>query len=55
MRRCIGNERHPNIERITISMGLTQFYDDTYESAFSRADIALHAAKHNGRNCIVSA
>ena len=56
MRRCIENEKHPNVERITISMGLTQLFDDdTYESAFSRADIALYAAKHNGRNCIVSA
>ena len=56
MRRCIENEKHPNIERITVSMGLTQLYDDdTYESAFSRADIALYAAKNNGRNCIVSA
>ena len=56
MRRCIANEKYPNIESITISMGLTQLYDDdTYESAFSRADIALYAAKNSGRNCIVSA
>ena len=56
MRACIENARPPNIERITISMGVTQVYDDdTYESAFSRADIALYAAKNNGRNCIVSA
>ena len=56
MRRCIENEKHPTVERITISMGLTQLCDDdTYESAFSRADIALYAAKNNGRNCIVSA
>ena len=56
MRACIENDKSPNIERITISMGLTQLYDDdTYESAFSRADIALYAAKNNGRNCIVSA
>ena len=56
MRACIENEKHPNIERITVSMGLTQLYDDdTFESAFSRADIALYAAKNNGRNCIVCA
>ena len=56
MRRCIENEKYPNIERITISVGLTQLYDDdTYESAFSRADIALYAAKNSGRNCVVSA
>ena len=56
MRACIENEKHPKINRLTISMGLTQLYDDdTFESAFNRADVALYAAKNNGRNCVVSA
>lgn len=41
---------------ITISCGITQFaLDDTDESAFNRADIALYEAKNNGRNqCIIN-
>jgi len=41
---------------ITISCGITQFVlDDSSESAFNRADIALYEAKKNGRNqCIIN-
>lgn len=56
IRLCIQNTKFPGIEHITISVGITQLYpDDTSNSIFNRADIALYAAKESGRNRIVAA
>lgn len=56
IRSIFENEKFPEVEKVTISLGVTQFYtDDTSDSIFSRADIALYAAKESGRNKIVVA
>jgi len=42
---------HGKIIKITVSCGITSFIEgDTHESMFERADKALYAAKHGGRN-----
>ncbi|MEJ2763834.1 ABC transporter substrate binding protein [Photobacterium sp. MCCC 1A19761] len=44
-----------NVARITISIGTASFADaDTFESILHRADQALYAAKHNGRDQVVA-
>lgn len=40
--------------RITISAGVTRFFEDTTESLIARADKLLYMAKENGRNRVVS-
>lgn len=56
IRVCIENEKFPHLERITICLGVTEFYDDdSLKSIMSRADIALYAAKESGRNKVVTA
>lgn len=56
IRQCIANEKFPNIEHMTICLGITQLYaDDSSNAIFNRADIALYAAKNDGRNKVVSA
>ena len=56
MRLCIENTNFPNINKLTASIGVTEYYqDDNSSTIFSRADIALYAAKESGRNKVVSA
>ncbi|MEJ8476016.1 GGDEF domain-containing protein [Roseibium algae] len=44
-----------NLGRITVSIGISTFKpDDTAHSLIARADEALYAAKHGGRNMIMS-
>lgn len=56
IRLCIENEKFPNINNMTISLGITNFHtDDTVLSLFHRADTALFSAKKTGRNRVVVA
>ncbi|MBB4841828.1 diguanylate cyclase [Paucibacter oligotrophus] len=42
-----------DIERVTISMGVTQWQrGESANSFYERADRALYASKHGGRNCV---
>lgn len=43
-----------NPRNVTVSLGATMIqHDDTFETAFKRADLALYDAKSQGRNCVV--
>ncbi|WP_252724257.1 GGDEF domain-containing protein [Vibrio hepatarius] len=41
-------------DRCTASFGVTQLYDEEWQSAVERADIALYNAKTNGRNRVIN-
>jgi diguanylate cyclase (GGDEF)-like protein len=44
----------PQVGRVTVSIGVTSLHPgDTGSAAFGRADEALYAAKHRGRNCVL--
>ncbi len=46
----------PSGLRVTASIGVAQLRpQDSYESVFSRADLAMYEAKRAGRNCVASA
>ena len=54
--REIIEELDPSGLRVTASFGTAQLRpEDSYETLFSRADMAMYAAKRAGRNCVVSA
>lgn len=56
IRLCVEKENFPSVEKITLSLGVTQFNtEDTKDSVFNRADIALYGAKEAGRNKVVTA
>ena len=49
-------KHHDEIVSITVSCGITSFIKgDSHESMFERADKALYAAKHSGRNKCLAA
>jgi diguanylate cyclase (GGDEF)-like protein/PAS domain S-box-containing protein len=51
LRLAIENATFPTIEKVTVSIGLSEFdVDDTFSNLFKRADKALYYAKNNGRN-----
>jgi diguanylate cyclase (GGDEF)-like protein len=50
---AIGLERWLGERRITVSIGVTtSIAEDTVSGVLRRADAALYAAKHAGRNCV---
>jgi diguanylate cyclase (GGDEF)-like protein len=56
IRQLIENEKFPDVGLVTICLGVTQYYEnDTSGSLFSRADVALYAAKNAGRNRVTVA
>ncbi|MCV2356362.1 GGDEF domain-containing protein [Paucibacter sp. B2R-40] len=59
MRSCVAASRirrgdtEQDIKRVTISLGVTQMrVGECAETFFKRADRALYASKHTGRNCV---
>lgn len=55
IRLSVSNEKFPVVGHITISLGVSQLLDeDKLQSLFKRTDLALYAAKNEGRNCVVS-
>jgi diguanylate cyclase (GGDEF)-like protein len=51
LRKKIEKEAFPVVGSITCSIGISiSVPEDTFETLFHRADEALYAAKHNGRN-----
>jgi len=54
MRRNVGQYPFPQVGRVTVSIGFTQVLGaDAPSAAFSRADEAVYAAKHGGRDQVV--
>ncbi|MEA3641008.1 MAG: sensor domain-containing diguanylate cyclase [Lamprobacter sp.] len=52
LRQTIAEASFPVIERLTVSIGVTEFaQDDSIDSLFRRVDQALYIAKEQGRNC----
>ena len=50
-RHSVANHRFPQIERVTVSLGLTRILPgDSPTTVLGRADEALYYAKQNGRN-----
>lgn len=54
--RAIIEDLEPSGLLVTASFGVAQLRaEDSYETAFSRADMAMYEAKRAGRNCVLSA
>ena len=54
--REIIEELSPSGLPVTASFGVAQLRaDDSYDSIFNRADMAMYEAKRAGRNCVVNA
>lgn len=54
--RAIIEDLEPSGLHVTASFGVVLLRpEDSYETAFSRADMAMYAAKRAGRNCVISA
>jgi diguanylate cyclase (GGDEF)-like protein len=53
-RAAVGAFQFPQVGRVTVSIGVTSLQPgDTGSAAFGRADEALYAAKHRGRNRVL--
>lgn len=56
IRSSVEKAPFPDVEKVTISVGVTQCIEnDKVLSLFKRADVALYAAKNDGRNRVVCA
>ena len=54
--REIIEDLSPSGLPVTASFGVAQLRtDDSYDSIFNRADMAMYEAKRAGRNCVVNA
>lgn len=55
IRDRVSRHEFPHLGQVTCSFGVAQFYpDDSAESFLKRADEAMYAAKHAGRNRVVT-
>jgi diguanylate cyclase (GGDEF)-like protein len=53
-RAAVEAFQFPQVGRVTVSIGVTSLHPgDSGSAAFGRADEALYAAKHRGRNCVL--
>ena len=51
IRKAIANLNHPNVGKLTVSIGVAQRQDDEkYKYLYKRLDDALYIAKENGKN-----
>ncbi|MGM0419319.1 MAG: GGDEF domain-containing protein, partial [Thermodesulfobacteriota bacterium] len=56
LRKKTEQNNFTKVNKITVSIGLTQYIQDEDEDSFiKRADTALYKAKENGRNRVVNA
>lgn len=54
LRQAIADDSFENAQKITCSFGVSEYrHADTVETMTNRADQALYAAKHAGRNCVM--
>lgn len=55
IRICISSTEFPTVGTVTISIGVAQFHPgESKREWITRADKLLYAAKHNGRNRVIS-
>lgn len=52
LRSEVQNTAFPQIDHLTISIGLSQFTGQSENELFKQADNALYEAKNSGRNCV---
>ncbi|HLD23283.1 MAG TPA: diguanylate cyclase, partial [Sulfuricurvum sp.] len=54
LRKKIAENTFSIVENVTVSIGITQYYDDeSVDEMIKRADQALYEAKEGGRNKVM--